>query len=81
MLKSLNLAMNGLSFDGCSSLAAAIQQNDSLTHLNLSNTRLKDAEATKLVQALSKNEQLTHLDVSTEPLDTIAVSLCLKSKY
>ena len=56
--------MNGISDHGCTALSQLLQNNDSLTHLNISNTRLRDKDAVKLVSALLKNESLRSLNVS-----------------
>ena len=63
MLKSINLTMSGVSGEGCEALSTMLQNNDSLTHLNLSKCRIKDLDVLALVQALHKNESLRSLNV------------------
>lgn len=60
--------MNGISGDGCIALSAMLQNNDSLIHLNISNSRIKDLDAVAFVQALHKNESLKSLIVSIKLL-------------
>lgn len=64
MLKNLNISMNGISADGCIALSLMLQSNDSLTHLDISNSRIRDQDALTLANALLRNESLRSLNVS-----------------
>ena len=59
-----NVSFNGFDFEGGKVLADVIKSNESLEHLNISNTRLNADCAASIANALGQNDMLKTLIVS-----------------
>ena len=68
-LKKLDLSDNNISDSGACCIFEGLQQNTTLSKLNLSNTGIIVPDtARSLTESLQVNKSLTHLDISQSPL-------------
>lgn len=56
--------MNGVSHIGCMAIKSMLINNDSIVYLNLSQTRIHDADVAQIIPTLITNETLKTLNVS-----------------